>query len=89
MGRKEGALVCVFLDSAGHQEKQSEETVQPEKDPRVRVKAAFVRFRPLTSLLSLFVNDLQPDSPSKGSRSCTKIGASSVARMKRACFPSA
>lgn len=30
---RERALVCVVLDSAGHQQKQSEDTVQSEKDP--------------------------------------------------------
>lgn len=51
MEKKEGVLVCVFLDSAGHQEKQSEETVQSEKDPVLvcfsflHVKKAFVKFR--------------------------------------------
>lgn len=33
MERKEGALVCVFLDDAGRQEKQMEEAVQSGKDP--------------------------------------------------------
>lgn len=85
MEKKEGALVCVFLDSAGHQEKRSEETVQSEKDP-VLVCFSFLHVKKslcevptslllnVTSLPSLFVNDLQADSTSKGSRSCIKSG---------------